>query len=107
MEANPLFVNNPEPVEGKKPLDKRILVLTILFSIIFVLLLASLVVTNFRQQPTINTTKPTPAQILVTPIIELNQAIPTQYQNPLNQIETEIKTQLEFAPPEIDQDIGL
>ncbi|MCX6726443.1 MAG: hypothetical protein NTY75_01355 [Candidatus Shapirobacteria bacterium] len=103
METNPLFQPTITPV---KPLNKKVLILIILSAIIFVLLLASLLVTSLRQHQKINNLKPTPTGIPITPTIEVNQAVPTQYQLPLNQIDTEIKTQLEFAPPEIDQNIG-
>lgn len=104
METNPLFQPTITPV---KPLNKKVLILIILSAVTFVLLLTSLLVTSLRRQPTIiNNTKLAPTEIPIIPTIEVNKAVPTQYQLPLNQIDTEIKTQLEFAPPEIDQNIG-
>lgn len=107
---NPLFTNtiNIEPVKEKKPLDKKILLFGSLFVISISLLILSTIVSQNKNQSTTPTVTPTLTPQTTSSVTSpQSMVIPTQYQLPLNQIDTEIKTQLEFAPPEIDQDIGL
>jgi hypothetical protein len=100
---NPLF-QAPVPTP-KKTLDKKILILAILGAVIFVLLLLSLILNTIRNTPISRTTTPTPTMIPVTPTTEVKN-IPTQYQAATDQIDTELKTNLEFLPPQIDETIG-
>ena len=102
METNPLYQPTIVP---HKPLDKKVLVLMILGAVIFVLLIISIIVSANRSKIPINNTTPTPTNVPVTPTIEV-KALPTQYLSITDQIDTELKTNLEFLPPQIDETIG-
>lgn len=109
--------NNPLKVEEvptetnetkvKKPLNPKILLLIILGAIIFVLLIASLVVTQVRQrQSNLPSSIPTSNPIVATPTPS-DSLIPTQYQESFKQVEQSLTQDPDLPVPQIDPKIGL
>jgi len=101
---NPLIQNVPQP---KIRINSKYLIFTSLFILSLLLLILSTIINNQKNKLPPDSTPPvttTPIPI-ITDIPKI--AIPTEYQSIIDQINGEIRTQLEFNPPQIDENIGL
>jgi hypothetical protein len=96
--------------ETKKPTDPKIRILLILSIIVAVLIIISIVVTVLKKsKPPANDPQPTPVPI-VSPIPTINPGtknMPSEFSSRFDPIDDNIQKQINFNPPQTDQDIGL
>lgn len=91
----------------KKTIIPKILILIILASIVFVLLLLSLIVTQVRKN-TSNIPVATPTTIPITPIpTNSDSLIPSPYQQSFKEIEQSLSQDPDLPIPQVDTQIGL
>lgn len=108
---NPLISTDSSPPSAspvKKPLNKKLIIYSSLFlASILLLIISSTIATSKKNSPKLVVSQPAPTleitQVPTTPA----PAIPTQYQPQIDKIETELKTNLDFTPPQVDDTIGL
>jgi len=102
--------NNPiqaeKPVKTKTHLNKKIILLISLASVIIILLIISAIVSRSRQNTNQSNLNNIPT---VTTSSNINQEnpIPTQFVEKFNQIEKKLVNTPDLLPPEIDLKMGL
>lgn len=109
---NPFHTDSSAPVAAKKfilPTDPKIRILLILSIVCIILLIFSAIVSLFRSKaPSLNN-NPTPTAIVTpkpTDIIPEINTIPPELKSKFDQIDANNQTNIDFAPPQIDPDIG-
>lgn len=90
------------------PSDPKIRILLVMVIIIIVLLLISLVVSVTRGSnvPKLRPT-PTPKMGAAIPTITPPAFIPDDIRNQFSEIDNQLKTEVKFNPPQIDETIGM
>jgi hypothetical protein len=105
---NPLDITDEtSEVTTKKPLNPKMLLLIILGSLIFVLLLLSLIITRVQKNKSNSTSAtPTPVQIVALPSVN-DSLLPSPYQELFRQLEQSFSQDPDLPVPQIDTEIGL
>lgn len=101
--SNPQY--SPSRVSFPMPKNPKIIILIAMGILILVLLFFNFLFSSSRKNP--QNINPTPSPVLSTPtptILPVN--IPTQFQDPLNQIDQLLQPESDFLPPELNPQIN-
>ena len=108
LQNNPLDTIEAKDIKPseKKPLNPKVLLLIILGSIVFVLLLLSLIVTQVRKnKPNLPVATPTTIPVVAIPT-NSDSLIPSPYQQAFKEIDQSLNQDPDLPVPQIDTTIG-